>query len=335
MKRAFTVATQKLIMRAIRVSQFGGPEVLKVEENVPIPSPKEDQVLIKVIAAGVNPVDTYIRSGTYAAKPDLPYTPGMDSAGVVEEVGPKVTKFKKGSRVFTYRSLTGTYAEYTLASEDHVANLHNDLTFEQGASLGVPYYTAYRAIMFKSGVKAGSTILIHGASGAVGLACIQIGAAHGMKMLGTASTPEGMELVKRNGAFAVFNHQQDGYLQKITEATNGEGPDSIIEMLANVNLQNDINIIKRNGSIVVVGNRGNIEINARGIMAKECVVTGLVLMQASPEELAKMTKGIQDGMATGWIQPHVSHQYSLAEAHQAHKDVIESSGAKGKLVIKL
>ncbi|KAK3578476.1 hypothetical protein CHS0354_038572 [Potamilus streckersoni] len=329
------IATRKFIMRAVRVSLFGGPEVLKVEENVPIPTPKEDQVLIKVIAAGVNPVDAYIRSGTYGVRPNLPYTPGMDSAGVVEEVGPKVTKFKKGSRVFTYRSYTGTYAEYTLASEDHVADLHSSLTFEQGAAIGIPYYTAYRALMFKSGAKAGSTVLIHGASGAVGLACIQIGVAHGMTMLGTAGSPEGMELIKKNGASAVFNHRQNGYVQQITEAINGEGPDSIIEMLANVNLRNDINIIKRNGSIVIVGNRGESEINPRGIMTKECVITGVTLMQTSPEEVTKMTKGVQDGMAAGWLRPHISHRYSLADAHMAHKDLIESIGAKGKLIIKL
>src|SRR5437867_12876980 len=151
-------------MKAIRVSDFGGPDVLKLQ-NVADPKPNSGQVLIRVKAAGVNPVDTYIRAGAYARKPNLPFTPGTDAAGIVEAVGPNVKRFKAGDRVYTNGSITGVCAELALCEESRVHHLPGKISFAQGAALGVPYGTAYRALFQRGRTKAGETVLVHGATG--------------------------------------------------------------------------------------------------------------------------------------------------------------------------
>ncbi|XP_067310196.1 quinone oxidoreductase isoform X2 [Pseudorasbora parva] len=208
------MATSKL-MRAIRVSEFGAPSVLKLCSDMPVPSPGQKEVLIRVHACGLNPVDTYIRSGSFPRKPSLPYTPGLDVSGVVESVGEGVHLLQAGDRVFTTSTVTGGYAEYTVASEDTVHKLPDSLDYKQGAAIGVPYFTAYRALVHKAHAKAGETVLIHGASGGVGIAACQIARAFGLKVLGTAGTSNGMKLVLNNGAHLAFNHREKDYLEKI------------------------------------------------------------------------------------------------------------------------
>lgn len=323
------------IMRAIRVSQFGGPEVLKLEDKVPIPVPNDNQLLVKVYAAGVNPVDTYVRTGTYAIKPALPYTPGNDVAGIVESVGKGVQSFKEGDRVFAFRAASGGYAEFCVTDEEVTQPLSENLTFEQGASLGIPYYTAYRALVIQGQARPGETVLIHGASGAVGLACVQFACSRGLRIIGTAGSAPGIDLIKENGADFAFNHKSENYVQQIMDATNGEGPDLIIEMLANVNLEKDLAMVKKRGRIVNVGSRGSIEITPRYTMGKECTITGVMLMNSSPSDWKEAHAAIQSGMEAGWIKPHIGKEYSLAQAADAHNDVINNSGAQGKLVIKL
>src|SRR5258707_2017145 len=174
-------------MKAIRVHQFGGPEVLKLEE-VPTPKPDAGQVLVRVRAAGVNPYDTYMRTGTYAIKPHLPYTPGSDAAGTVEAVGSGVTKVKPGDRVYTAKTLSGAYAEYALALEEQVHRLPDNVSFEQGAGVWVPYGTAFHAIHHFAKARSAETVLVHGASGGVGTASVQMARAVDMTVLGTAAT---------------------------------------------------------------------------------------------------------------------------------------------------
>src|SRR6201997_2493227 len=186
-------------MKAIRVHQFGGPEVLKLDD-VPTPKTADGQILVRVHAVGVNPYDTYMRAGTYAIKPPLPYTPGSDAAGTVEAVGPGVTKVKPGDRVYTSRTLTGAYAEYALALEEQVNHLPDKISFEQGAGVWVPYGTAYHALHHFAKARAGETILVHGASGGVGSAAVQIARAMGMRVFGTAGSEKGLDLIRKEGA---------------------------------------------------------------------------------------------------------------------------------------
>ncbi|XP_035025464.1 quinone oxidoreductase [Hippoglossus stenolepis] len=323
------------VMRAIRVSEFGAPSVLSLCSQVAVPQPGLRQVLIRVQACGVNPVETYIRAGTYSKKPTLPYTPGTDAAGVVETAGEGVVAFKAGDRVFTTATVSGAYAEFTVAADDCVHKLPDALEFTQGAAIGIPYFTAYRALIHKAHSKAGETVLIHGASGGVGVAACQLSRALGLRVLGTAGTPEGMKLVLNNGAHMAFNHREQGYTDKIMEATGGRGVDVIVEMLSNVNLSKDLQMLAYGGRVTVIGSRGPIEINPRDTMAKESSIMGVALFFATPEEMKECAAYLYAGMEAGWLRPVVGSQYPLDKAAQAHHDIIESPGAAGKIVLTM
>ena len=318
-------------MKAIRVHQFGGPEALQFEE-VPTPKPDAGQVLVRVHAAGVNPYDTYMRAGTYAIKPHLPYTPGSDAAGTIEAVGSSVTKVKPGDRVYTAQTLTGAYAEYALALEDQVHPLPKNISFEQGAGVWVPYGTAYHAVHHFAKARAGETLLVHGASGGVGTASLQIARAMGLTVFGTAGTDKGLELVKREGAHQAFNHTKAGYQEEILKATNGRGVDVILEMLANVNLGGDLKMLALHGRVVVIGSRGDVTITPRDLMVRRASVLAFTLWAAQPSEVSEIHAGLIAGMETGTLRPVVGKQLPLAEAARAHKEVLEP-GAAGKIVL--
>uniref|UniRef100_A0A8C3B6G6 Crystallin zeta n=2 Tax=Cairina moschata TaxID=8855 RepID=A0A8C3B6G6_CAIMO len=326
------MATTRNVMRAVRVFEFGGPEVLKLQSDVLIPVPKENQVLIKVHACGVNPVETYIRSGNYARKPALPYTPGSDVSGVIESVGEHVTTFKKGDKVFSIDTISGGYADYALAAANRVFPLSDKLDFKQGAAIGIPYFTAYRALFQKGHAKAGESVLVHGASGGVGIAACQIARACGLKVLGTAGTEEGMNIVLRNGAHQVFNHREANYIDKIKEYTKMQGVDIIIEMLSNINLATDLHLLSYAGRVMVVGCRGTIEINPRDTMSKESSIIGVGLFLATEEERHECATALLDGIEAGWLKPIVGSEYPLEKVVKAHGDIIHSSGARGKMV---
>ncbi|NP_001166407.1 quinone oxidoreductase isoform X1 [Cavia porcellus] len=327
------MATGQKLMRAIRVFEFGGPEVLKVQSDVAVPIPKDHQVLIKVHACGINPVETYIRSGTYTRIPLLPYTPGTDVAGVVESIGNDVSAFKKGDRVFTTSTISGGYAEYALASDHTVYRLPEKLDFRQGAAIGIPYFTACRALFHSARAKAGESVLVHGASGGVGLAACQIARAYGLKVLGTAGTEEGQKVVLQNGAHEVFNHRDAHYIDEIKKSIGEKGVDVIIEMLANVNLSNDLKLLSCGGRVIIVGCRGSIEINPRDTMAKESTISGVSLFSSTKEEFQQFASTIQAGMELGWVKPVIGSQYPLEKASQAHENIIHSSGTVGKTVL--
>lgn len=318
-------------MKAIRVHQFGGPEALKLEE-IPTPKPDAGQVLVRVRAVGVNPYDTYMRAGTYAIKPPLPYTPGSDAAGTVEAVGAGVTKVKPGDRVYTAKTLTGAYAEYALALEEQVYRLPDKISFEQGAGVWVPYGTAYHALHHFAKARAGETVLVHGASGGVGTASVQIARAMGMTVFGTAGTDKGLELVKREGAHHAFNHHSAGYHEEIMKASGGKGIDVILEMLANVNLAGDLKMLAIEGRVVVIGSRGDVTITPRDLMSRRASVRAFTLWAAQAAEVAEIHAGIFAGMENGTLRPVVAKQIPLAEAARAHKEILEP-GASGQIVL--
>jgi NADPH:quinone reductase len=318
-------------MKAIRVHQFGGPEVLKLEE-VPTPKPQTGQVLVRIHAAGVNPYDTYMRNGAYAIKPQLPYTPGSDAAGTIESVGAGIGKFKTGDRVYTAQTVTGAYAEYALALEDQVHRLPKIISYEQGAGVWVPYGTAYHALHHFAKARASETLLIHGASGGVGTAAIQIARAMGMIVFGTAGTDNGLELVKREGAHQAFNHSKSGYLDEIMKATGGSGVNVILEMLANVNLGHDLKLLCQNGRVIVIGSRGDVTITPRDLMMRRASVSAFTLWGTTASESAEIFAGLEAGLENGTLRPVVGKQIPLGEAARAHKEVMEP-GASGKIVL--
>ena len=317
-------------MKAIVVKEFGGPDVMKLED-VRDPTPAPGQLLIRVQAVGVNPVETYIRAGAYARKPNLPYTPGSDVGGTVERAGAGVTAFKPGDRVYT-QGASGGYAEF-LVCEDALAHpLPERVSFAQGAALGVPYSTAWRALFMRARARAGETLLVHGASGGVGTAAVELGRSHGLRVIGTAGTTEGLNLAREHGAHHVLNHRDKDYLQQVMPLTNNAGVDVVLEMLANVNLDNDLDVLARNGRIVVIGNRGRIEIDPRKSMARDGAILGMTLFNATPEELREIHAGLVAGLENGSLNPVIGKEFPLADAARAHVAVMES-GAYGKIVL--
>jgi len=318
-------------MKAILVREFGGPEVLKLEE-VPTPRPAAGQVLVRVHAAGVNPYDTYMRAGTYAVEPPLPYTPGSDAAGVVEAIGNGVIKVKPGDRVYTAKTVTGAYAEYALALEEQVHALPEKISFGQGAGVWVPYGTAYHALHHSAEAHASETVLVHGASGGVGSAAVQMARAMGLTVFGTAGTQKGLDLAKREGAHQVFDHRKAGYQEEILKATGGRGVDIILEMLANVNLANDLRLLATNGRVIIIGNRGEITINPRDLMLRRASARGFTLWAVTPAEQADIHAGLFAGLDNGTLRPVIRKELPLADAARAHKEILEP-GAAGKIVL--
>jgi NADPH:quinone reductase len=318
-------------MKAIRVHQFGGPEVLQFED-VPTPNPGPGQVLVRVRAAGVNPYDTYMRAGTYAIKPPLPYTPGSDAAGDVEKVGEGVTRVKQGDRVYTAKTVTGAYAEYALTQESQVHPLPANISYSQGAGIWVPYGTAYHALYHWARARAGETLLIHGASGGVGTAAIQLGRALGLVVFGTAGTQKGLDLIKREGAHQAFDHSQPGSADQILKATGGRGVDIILEMLANVNLGQDLKLLAPLGRVIVIGSRGDVTITPRDLMSRRASIHAFTLWAATEAEEKQIHAGLIAGLENGTLRPVVGKELPLAEAQRAHKEILEP-GAHGKIVL--
>ena len=318
-------------MKAIRIHEFGGPDVLKLED-VPEPRPGAGQVLVRVRAAGVNPVDTYIRSGVHAVKPALPYTPGLDAAGEVEAVGEGVTRFATGQRVYTAGGLAGTYAELTLCEETQCHPLPERVTFAQGAGVFTPYATAYRALFQRAKALPGETVFVHGASGGVGTAAVQLARAAGLRVLGTAGTGEGRRLASEQGAHEVLDHRAPDYLEQLGRLTGGRGADVILEMLANVNLDKDLGVLAKGGRVVVVGSRGTVEINPRQAMTRDASILGMTLFNITPQEMASIHAALGAGLEAGTLSPVVGRELPLAEAARAHEEVLKP-GAYGKIVL--
>jgi NADPH2:quinone reductase len=318
-------------MKAIRIHEFGGPEVLKLED-VPEPVPAAGQVLVRVRAAGVNPVDTYIRSGVHAVKPALPYTPGLDAAGEVEAVGEGVKRFSAGQRVYTAGSVTGAYAELVLCEESQCHALPERVTFAQGAGVFTPYVTAYRALFQRAKAQPGETVFVHGASGGVGTAAVQLARAAGLRVYGTAGTEEGRRLVIEQGAHEVLDHRAPDYLERLGALTGGRGADVILEMLANVNLDRDLGALAKGGRVVVIGSRGTVEINPRQAMTRDAAILGMTLFNTSPQESASIHAALGAGLEAGTLRPVVGRELPLSEAARAHEEVLKP-GAYGKIVL--
>ncbi len=318
-------------MKAIRVREFGGPEVLRLED-VADPRPGSGEVLVRIQAAGVNPVDTYMRAGAYgAANPALPWTPGTDAAGLVEAVGPG-SDLSAGERVYTAGTLTGAYAELALCKRAQVHPLPARVTYAQGAGIHVPYATAYRALAQIARAQAGETVLVHGASGGVGLATVQLARAAGLTVVGTAGSEEGLRLVRQEGAHHAVSPRDPDYRKGVLELTGGHGVDVIVEMLANVNLGHDLQLLAQRGRVVVVGSRGSVEVNPRDLMSRDAAVFGMLLWRATEQELAEIFGALDAGLSAGTLRPVVAAELPLAEASEAHRRVL-APGARGKIVL--
>jgi len=213
-----------------------------------------------------------------------------------------------------------------------VKSLPDGSTFQQGAAVGVPYGTAWRALFLKTKARPGETVLVHGASGGVGIAAVQIARAHGMRVIGTAGTDEGVRLVLEQGAHHALNHRDPDYLTKIPALAGGRGPDVILEMLANVNLDHDLDILALRGRVMVIGNRGRVEIDPRKMMGKDATVLGMTLFNTTREEFQEIHASLGAGLANGTLKPVIRQEFPLDQAPLAHAAVMQP-GAFGKIVL--
>lgn len=324
-------------MRAIRVHRFGGPEVLSLD-TIPDPVAGAGQVLVRVHAAGVNPVDTYIRNGAYARLPELPYTPGWDGAGVVEAIGTGVTRFAPGDPVYFSGTAAGrgmgAYAELACCAEVNVHPLPAALDYAQGAAIGVPFATAHRALFHRAHLRPEEVVLVHGASGGVGQATVQLARAHGAMVIGTAGSDAGLAFVRSQGAHHVVRHGTATTLEDVRARTGGRGVDVIVEMLANVNLDHDLGLLATFGRVVIVGNRGRIEIDPRQTMGKDTSILGVSLWNASDAELLEMHQLMGPQFADGTLAPVVGKRFPLDQARAAQEAVM-APGALGKVVVSV
>ncbi len=322
-------------MKAIRAHTFGGPEVLQLDE-IDEPVAGSGEIVIDVRAAGINPADTYMRNGTYAIVPELPYIPGGDAAGIVSAIGAGVEGFSLGDRVFVGTALsmdlTGCYAEKVKRKAGEVAALPEGTGFSEAAAFGVSYTTAHYALFARGGACAGETVFIHGASGSVGTSAIQLAKRAGLTVIGSGGTAKGLDLIRAEGADLAVDHTREGYLDEVATFTGGEGPALILEMLANVNLAADMDLAAKFGRIIVIGNRGEITINPRVAMMKELDIRGIALWNATPGQVAPMMDDILAGVAEGTLRPIIGREMPLAEAASAHVAVLEP-GAHGKIVL--
>ena len=307
--------------------------------------PGAGQVLVKMHAAGINPSDTYVRlgpHGPWAATPHLlpalPFTPGKDGAGEVVDVGQGTLNAPAiGSRVYTTGSVSGTYAEYALCDAAHVRPLPDAVSFAQGACVGVPCATAYRALFTCCRAKEGDAVFVHGASGAVGLAAVQLAAAHGCHVVGSASSEAGRAAVIAAGAVGVVNHREQGYLEKAQEAlpVAAEGKfDLVLEMAAHANLVSDVGLLRRSGQVAIIGSKAQaVEINPRVLMPLEVSVRGIFLPGSTAEELDAIHTALYAAMERGALAPVVGTELPLSQAPQAHVQVVGEGGKAGNIVL--
>jgi NADPH:quinone reductase-like Zn-dependent oxidoreductase len=308
-------------MKAIVVHEYGGPEVLKYED-VPRPEPKDDQMLVRVIAAGVNPVDGMIRSGMFAKheKAVFPMIPGADIAGVVEKVGRKITKFKAGDPVLAYVSLKngGGYAEYALAMEREAAPKPKSLTYVEAAAVPIVALTAWQALIDTAKLSAGQTVLIHGGSGGVGTFAIQIAKARGARVISTASTAN-QDLLKELGADISIDYTK----QKFEDVA--KDVDVVLDSVGNDTLARSYGVVKRGGFIVsIVARLDQAELDKHGIHGATLSV------DPNSDELAEIGNLIDERK----IKVVVSKTFPLSEARKAQEQVA-TGHTRGKIVLKV
>jgi len=311
----------KPTMKAIVIHEYGGPEVLKYED-VPQPEPKEDQLLIRVIAAGVNPVDGMIRSGMFAKDGSraFPIILGGDVAGVVEKIGSKITKFKAGDPVFAYVSLdnSGGYAQYALVTEREAALKPKSLSYVEAAAVPIVALTAWQALVDTAKLSAGQTVLIHGGSGGVGSFAIQIAKARGAKVIATASTTN-QELLKQLGADVLIDYTK----QKFEDVA--KDVDVVLDSVGKDTLERSYGVLNKGGFIVTLVARMNqAQLDNRAIRGVSLSV------EPNSDELAEIRKLIDEKK----IKVVVSQTFPLSEARKAQEQAA-TGHTRGKIVLKI
>jgi NADPH:quinone reductase-like Zn-dependent oxidoreductase len=319
-------------MKAMRAHQSGGPELLKLEE-APEPQVQAGQVMIRVRAAGINPADLVRLSGRLGSPP-LPYIPGTDVCGEIERLGAGVSNLKQGQRVFG-RALTGGYAERACLAAEEAVPLPANLSFEDGAAIPIPFYTAYHALHNKAAVKSGETVLVSAGGGGVGVAAIQLARLAGARVITTVGSREKAERVAALGAHVAVNYKEQDFVAEVQKFTDKKGVDVIIENVAADNLAKDFLAVAPRGRIVVIGTgtgkAGDASFPVFAALMKDVTMLGMSLINAGAAivEMGRILSGL---FSEGKIKAVVSKSYPLAEAARALDDLV-AARVFGKLVL--
>ena len=320
-------------MKAMRAHQAGGPEQLRYED-APEPSPGDGQVLVRVRAAGINPADLVRLSGRLAPL-KFPYITGTDVCGEVEALGSGVTGVTPGDRVFG-RSLGAGYAEKTCLLAREAIPLPNGLSFEEGAAIPIPFYTAYYALHHKAGLKAGETVLVTAGGGGVGVAAIQLAKVAGARVLTTVGSDDKAERTRELGADVAINYKQQDFAAEVLTHTDNRGADVIIENVASDNLAADCAAVARSGRIVLIGTgTGKAPDASFGVLPaliKDITFYGMSLINAD-DAIPDMATAIGRLFEAGKLTAPVSKTYPLSEATQALNDLLDAK-VFGKLVLR-
>lgn len=318
-------------MKAVVYKEYGDPSVLHVAE-LEKPVARENEVLIKVGGSAINPVDTYFRKGIREV-PKFPHIPHFDLGGVVEEVGEAVTHVKKGDRVWG-TNVPGTCADYVKANADAVFPLPSSYTEVEGAALAMPFVTAHLSLHYRARVQAGETVLVYGGAGAVGNAAIQLAKQAGAHVIATAGNEEKASVCKEAGADHVILYNEENLPEKVSELTNNQGVDVILEMSLSENMEQDLMVVKTGGRIVTIGSPKN---NAptlpwRLLNQKHASLMGVLLFTAPKAELKRAGDEISSLLAQKTISVLVGATYPFDEATEAHR-TLESHGVNGSIVL--
>lgn len=315
-------------MKAIRVHELGGAEKLTVEE-IEKPIPGADEVLIKTAAAGINYADTMMRAGNYLTKPDLPFTLGYEAAGTIESLGENVTNLKVGQRVLATTS-SGGYAEYATAKAALTMPIPDELGYGEATALLVQGLTALGLL---NETKAGQTILIHAAAGGVGTLLVQLAKHKGLKVIGTASSEQKLQLVADLGADVAINYSEADWTDEVLKATDGKGVDWLIEMVGGDIVGKNLKVLAKHGTMWIYGSASgeDFKVSVLSLMAKNHTIRGYWLMNESVSNRIAFTKELLGHLGAGRLKIQVT-EFPLEQAKEAH-EAIENRKTTGKVVL--
>ncbi|RFU63489.1 quinone oxidoreductase family protein [Peribacillus glennii] len=324
-------------MKAIQLKEYGGPEVLnKIEIDKPVP--KGHEVLIEVHSVGVNYADTARRQGQYVVPTPLPFIPGAEIAGVVTEVGDKVTRIKPGTRIVSLIE-SGGYSEYALANEFSVIPLPDNVDFHQAAALPLQGLSAYHVLKTMGRLEPGETVLIHAAAGGVGTIAVQLAKIFGAgKVIATASSSEKLELARDMGADVLIDYTMDGWEKEVLDATAGKGADVALEMAGGDVFNKTLKCLATFGRLVVFGNASGeqVEFNPTLLMRRNQSVIGFFLPQImkKPDLLLPSIQELFTYVAEGKLKLTIGGVYPLEEAANVHT-LLQGRQTKGKLILEV
>jgi NADPH:quinone reductase len=323
-------------MKAIQLKEYGGPEVLQVVE-LERPVPKGHQVLIEIHAIGVNYADTARREGQYVVPTNLPFIPGAEVAGVVVETGESVTNVQAGDRVVTLIE-SGGYAEFALADSRGLIPLQDKMEFEQAVALPLQGLSAYHILKTMGRLEAGETVLVHAAAGGVGTLAVQLAKLSGAsKVIATASTEDKLALAADMGADVLINYTEEGWEEKVLEATEGKGVDVALEMAGGEIFNKTLKCLATFGRLVIYGVASGEQSRfyPSSLMARNQSVIGFFLPQImrKPALIQSSMAEMLGYLSKGQLKLTIGGVFSLEEAAEVHR-LLQSRQTKGKLILK-